>query len=499
MRVQQCLKAAAIAAALCLAAASAAAQPDPAAESPSRSLDRQGEALMREGQFDDALAAFAKALALEPNNGRAILLAAQARGLAAGSQETIRPIDLAGTPLEAQDFSSVFLSGLSVANAHGPRSNWSQAHLEDVTLAGAQLFEADFSRARFLRVDLDKSVLDRAILREADFSGSSFVQARAPNLSAERASLTGVRGAGANFDGSNFTGADFTNADLRASRMRQADFAGASLRNADLRGADLSHANLAGAVLKGARVDCATRFPQGFDADAAAIVPLDLCGGAYALDFRGKDLSGMSFKNLDMRGALFAGAQLAGADFSGANLDGADFAGATGFDETFTPLSARETSFENVAGPLNTLAGTDLRNARIAGPEDGELELTIGPAGPRTEGARLRNVRLLLDHRVAPRESGAGLGLASLLFARIETGRIDCAAPPAKAGQRDEASVAKWTAFAETIDTAGRAAAANPGVALDEACRRAAQTYLAGACEAGFRAAGVRYACPGNR
>lgn len=504
MTLQRRLKAAAIAAAVCLGATclgaiGAAAQPGPGADSPSRSLDRQGEALMRDGQFEDAQSAFAKALALEPNNARAILLAAQTRWLAAGSQGTFPPVDLVGKPLEAQDFSRVVLSGLTIENVHGPRSDWSLARLEGVSLAGAQLFEANFARAQFLHVNLDGSVLNRASLRDANFSGSSFVRARAPNLSAERASLAGLRAAGADFDGSNFAAADFTKADLRATRMGQADLAGATLLNADLRGADFSRANLAGARLKGARVDCATRFPQGFNADAAMVIPLDLCGGAYALDFRGKDLSGMSFRDLDMRGALFAGARIEGADFADANLDGADFEGATGFDASFAPASAREASFETLAGPLNALAGTDLRNARIAGPENGELELTIGPLGPRTEGASLRNVRLILDHRIAPREPGAGLGLASLLFARIESGRIDCAAAPALRGPRDEAAVAAWSAFAETIDTAGRAAAANPGVALGETCRRAAQTYLAGACEAGYRASGVRYVCPARR
>jgi uncharacterized protein YjbI with pentapeptide repeats len=490
------LKSALIATCVFLTAVNAAAQPSQGADSPSRSFDRQGEALMREGDYEAAQAAFGKALALEPNNARAILLSAQVRWLATGAQAKSPPVDLAGKPLERQDFSRIVLSGLILENVHGPRSDWTLARLEGVNMARAQLFEADFSRAQFMRVNLDRTVLDRAILRDAGFLNSSLIEARAPGLSAERASFAGSRAVAADFAGSNFAGADFTRADLRASSLSGANLSDANLLNADLRGANLTGANLAGATLKGARVDCATRFARGFNVDAALLIPLDLCGGAYTLDYRGKDVAGLSFRDLDVRGALFAGAKIANADFTGANLDGADFSGATGFDGSFAPASAREATIENASGSLKSLGQSDLRNARIAGPETGELELTIGPSGPRTEGANLRNVKLLLDHRLARRDGGENLGLAALLFARIESGAIDCAASPAARGRRDEAAASEWSAFAETIDTARRAAAANPGVTLGESCRRAAQTYLAGNCETGHRAAGVRYACP---
>lgn len=494
------LKAALVAATICLSSAGALAQPRAGADSPSRSLDRQGEAYMREGDYDAAQSAFTKALALEPNNARAILLSAQMRWLAAGAQTKAPPVDLLGKPLEAQDFSRIALSGLTLTNVHGPRSDWTLARVEGVSLIGAQLFEADFSRAHFVRVILDRSVLDRAILRDADFSGSSLLHARAPGLSAERATLANVRAIDADFDGSDFTGADFSGADLRASRFGSATLAGAKLLNADLRGADLARANLAGAILKGARVDCATRFPAAFNTDAAMLVPLDLCGGHYALDYRGKDVSGLSFRNLDMRGALFAGANVGGADFAGANLDGATFEGASGFDEAFAPASAREALFEGIRSPLNTLTESDLRNARVSGPTGSEVEMRVGPAGPRLEGATLRNLSLMLDHRLKPQEPGAtGLGLASLLFARMESSSIHCAAAPATKGRRDAAAIAEWTAYAETLDTARRVASSNPGAALSDSCRRPAQIYLSDACEAGFKAAGVRYACPARR
>ena len=500
MALPQRLRGALVAALLCVTVVSAAAQPQSPVDSPSRSLDRQGEAFMREGQYDDALSAFGKALALEPNNARALLLSAQVNWLASGAQAKAPAVDLLRIPLERQDFSRIVLSGLTITNVHGPRSDWSLARVEGLDLASAQLFEADFSRARFLRVNLDAAVLDRAILRDAAFDGSSLVRARAPGLSAERASFLNIRAVGANFEDANFAGADFSGADLRASRFGRANLSGAKLLNADLRGADLSRANLSGALLKGARVDCGTRFAKGLKTDSAQLIPLDLCGGAYALDFRGKDLSGMSFRDLDLRGAFFAGALAGGADFAGANLDGADFDSASGFDASFTPASAREASFENIASPLNTLGRSDLRNARISGPAGADVELTVGPSGPRMEGAILRNVWLILDHRLKPHDpSATGLGLASLLFARIEASSVNCAPAPATRGRRDEASMAEWTTFAETIDTAQRAAQANPGVTLGETCRKAVQTYLADNCGPGFRAAGLRYICPTRR
>ena len=64
--------------------------------------------------------------------------------------------------------------------------------------------------------------------------------------------------------GADLEAADLTNADLIG-----ADLSHATLTNADLRGADLSGAILTGAELEGATYNAGTRWPVGFDPEAA--------------------------------------------------------------------------------------------------------------------------------------------------------------------------------------------------------------------------------------
>ncbi|HEY8578555.1 MAG TPA: pentapeptide repeat-containing protein, partial [Beijerinckiaceae bacterium] len=283
--------------------------------------------------------------------------------------------------------------------------------------------------------------------------GTTLVRARAPQLRAAGANLAEIRATAADFAGSDFTDADFTRADLRAARFGDALLRRARFLNADLRGADLSRARLEEAALAGARVDCNTRFPRGFDPDGRLLVPLDLCGGRFALDYSGKPIAGLSFAELDVRGAIFAGADVAGADFRGASLDGADFTRARGFGPDFAPASAREAGFEDATGALAGLQGSDLRNARIAGGPAG-LEITVDRAGPRLDGATLRRVRIVLD---AGEGETPSTGAASLLRAQIEEATLVCQ-PSGRPG--------------ETLELARRLAAANPGVTLAESCRR---------------------------
>lgn len=440
----------------------------------SREEDIRGQALMNEGRLADARAAFARALALEPNNARAILLdveaARRAEGPAPGTLPNQRParVDFIGVPLEQQDLSRLILSDLEIVDAHAPRSNWRQTQVTAIAFARAQLNGADLSGANISASNLDGIILDDAQFIGASLRDTSLVRARAPRLQAKGASFLRMRAIAADFADSDFEGADFADSDLRAARFGRGNLKGASLRNADLRGADLSGAQLDAAVLTGARVDCATRLPPGFDPDAHLLVPLDLCGGRFSLDYRGKNLGGVSFRDLDIRGALFERAQLNDADFRGANVDGADFTGASGFGAHFTPASAREATFENLQGALSALNGADLRNARISGAESGELALTISPAGPRLEGASLGKLRLVLTH--ASEEAGGearASGLRSLLRAQIDGVTIACGPAPTS-----RARASDWSDYGEVLKIARRLAASAPGTSLADSCRR---------------------------
>ena len=447
----------------------------------SREEDIRGQTMMNEGRFAEAGAAFERALALEPNNARAALLKIEAarRSEATGTQtrETLRPeqrarVDFIGVPLEEQDLSGLALNGIEIVDAHAPRSYWGQTQLTSIAFARAQLNGADFTGARIASSNLDGIILDDALLIGAVLQDASLVRARAPRLQASGASFLRVRAIAADFAESSFQGADFAGSDLRAARFGASNLKSASLRNADLRGADLSGAQLDGAILTGARVDCATRFTPGFDPDKHLLVPLDLCGGRFSLDYRGKNLAGISFRDLDIRGALFERAQLDDTDFRGANVDGADFTGASGFGPLFTPASAREATFENLQGALFALNGADLRNARISGAESGELALTISPAGPRLEGASLAKMRLVLTHSSDEAANEAGIearasSLRSLLRAQIDGVTITCGpAPTARARASD------WSDYGEVLEIARRLAASAPGSSLGESCRR---------------------------
>ena len=64
---------------------------------------------------------------------------------------------------------------------------------------------------------------------------------------------------------------------LKGAKLQQADLSGAhlygaDLRGADLRGADLYRANLFRADLRKAEYDAETKWPDGFDAEAAEAV-----------------------------------------------------------------------------------------------------------------------------------------------------------------------------------------------------------------------------------
>ncbi len=72
---------------------------------------------------------------------------------------------------------------------------------------------------------------------------------------------------GADLRGANLTGANLTGADLSGAYL-----SGADLREANLAGADLSEAFLSDAHLRLARYNADTKWPEGFDPEAAGAV-----------------------------------------------------------------------------------------------------------------------------------------------------------------------------------------------------------------------------------
>jgi hypothetical protein len=103
------------------------------------------------------------------------------------------------------------------------------AHLPNAQLASVSLRHANLARAVLLGVNLERSDLEDTDLRHSDLRAARLTSARLPRA-----------------------------------HLQNADLGGADLRRADLRGANLEGANLQGADLTDARVDAATRWPDGF-------------------------------------------------------------------------------------------------------------------------------------------------------------------------------------------------------------------------------------------
>ena len=73
-------------------------------------------------------------------------------------------------------------------------------------------------------------------------------------------------------DFTNFTREEVVAKVAAGESLEGADLEGGDLQGADLRGADLVGADLSQADLKGARYNKNTRFPEGFDPEAAGMV-----------------------------------------------------------------------------------------------------------------------------------------------------------------------------------------------------------------------------------
>jgi uncharacterized protein YjbI with pentapeptide repeats len=332
--------------------------------------------------------------------------------------------DLTGVDLRHRDLSSLHLYGkifkggnlafVNMANSYLVKANltdaWmhkanlTDANLSEAVLEGATLSEATLTNAdltdvtKTSAVDLTKAVLQNANLTNADLhevylDGAVLVAARqdysaddyfeGPNLS--WTSLVNADLTRADLRKSNLSHADLTDAILRATDLTGADLTGAttdgailevrSLRGANLRGVDLRSTNLSAIPLETAVFDRETKWPKGFQPNAASVyllkrgAQLRNANLAYmkldSIDLRDSDLrkahlfsadlSDSDLRRADLRNASFNEANLGGADLSDANLRGADLVGA----------DLRSARLNNAQLRGANLVGADLRGARL--------------------------------------------------------------------------------------------------------------------------------------
>ncbi len=144
----------------------------------------------------------------------------QARGWrAAGGDESLQNLDLAG-----QDLSEVDLAGADLHRANLSGAQLRRANLSGARLMEANLAEADLSLANLAEADLSGAFLYETSLQQADLSGASLEQA---NLS--RANLTGANLTGASLAYADASMAIFTGATMQETNLRETDLEGAVL------------------------------------------------------------------------------------------------------------------------------------------------------------------------------------------------------------------------------------------------------------------------------
>jgi uncharacterized protein YjbI with pentapeptide repeats len=153
---------------------------------------------------------------------------------------------------EFVEFNAADLSGVEAIEFTCVVCAFAGADLRDFIAPQASLFGAGLTRA-----DLSRASLEDADLRHADLRAARLV--------------------GTKLDGANLSEANLREATLDGTSLRGANLRNADLRGADLRGADLSRADLSGANLKNASVDCATKFPEGFDGSRFALIRTQAC------------------------------------------------------------------------------------------------------------------------------------------------------------------------------------------------------------------------------
>ena len=187
------------------------------------------------------------------------------RGLGINQEGEIKPgADLRSAKLAGKTLTKLNLSRTNLAGVDLSKADLGEANLDDADLTGANLTDAK----------LRSATLNGARLTGARLSGTDLTDARADRVRLERgtliaailedADLAQADLTGANLTGANLDGADLTGAKLAQTTLTDADLEGAILVNADLTGAVLT-----GATLKDATYSAQTRWPDGFDPQAA--------------------------------------------------------------------------------------------------------------------------------------------------------------------------------------------------------------------------------------
>ena len=139
--------------------------------------------------------------------------------------------------------------------------------LTDADLSNAILTSAILRDATLIRAHLDNATLNYGDLREAAFNNASVRNANLIQTNLSDSDFSGADLSGADLDRATLVGAVLSeailvNANLEWSNMQSVDLSGTDLTGSDLTGANLTHGV----------ADSFTRWPAGFDPEAAGVV-----------------------------------------------------------------------------------------------------------------------------------------------------------------------------------------------------------------------------------
>jgi uncharacterized protein YjbI with pentapeptide repeats len=167
--------------------------------------------------------------------------------------------------LRRLDLTRVDLRHAELRRANLQAARLDRANLQDAILVGANLQDAW----------LDRANLQDAILVGANLQGAQLNFANLQDAQLMHANLQDAQLGGANLQNAVLDRADLQDAWLDGANLQAARLDGANLQTARLDGANLQTAWLDTAKLQGARADKETRWPDGFDPQAAEVTVID--------------------------------------------------------------------------------------------------------------------------------------------------------------------------------------------------------------------------------
>lgn len=175
--------------------------------------------------------------------------------------------------LENADLSRANLEGADLRKA-----NLKKADLNKARLKGADLFSAYLMNGDLYKADLKGANLLWAFLEYADLASANLEGANLKGAHLQNAILQGVHLKGAVLPWADLKGANLTKADLKGAILESANLVGANFESADMSETNLRAANLSGIVFddmtiwSGAKYNKATKWPTGFDSEAAGCI-----------------------------------------------------------------------------------------------------------------------------------------------------------------------------------------------------------------------------------